>query len=60
MTATNPAKLFGFDHKGRLAEGCDADLLLVDLEREHTLRATDLFYRNRHSAYIDAHFIGSV
>jgi allantoinase len=61
MTALGPAKLFGLDdRKGRLAAGADADLVLVDPEAEFTLAAGDLFYRNRHSAYVGAHFVGSV
>jgi allantoinase len=61
MTASGPARLFGFDdRKGRLLAGADADLVLVDPEAEFTLEATDLFYRNPHSAYVGAHFVGSV
>jgi len=37
-TAYNPARIFGFPQKGRLEVGADADLVLVDLEREHTLQ----------------------
>jgi dihydroorotase len=30
LTATNPAEVFGVERKGRVAEGYDADLVLVD------------------------------
>ncbi|OEO31924.1 allantoinase [Devosia insulae DS-56] len=61
MTAAAPARLFGFgDRKGRLAVGADADLVLVDPKAAFVLAANDLFYRNRHSAYVGAQFTGSV
>lgn len=61
MMAAAPARLLGFDRqKGRLAPGADADLVLVDPEAEFTLQAEDLFYRNRHSAYVGTRFRGAV
>lgn len=60
MTSLGPAHLFGLARKGRLAPGADADLVLVDPDAAFTLRAEDLFYRNPHSAYVGAHFMGTV
>jgi dihydroorotase len=37
LTAHGPARVFGLSTKGRIAPGLDADLVLVDLERVHTL-----------------------
>jgi len=36
--ATNPAHIFGLSKKGTLAEGFDADIVLVDLKKERTVR----------------------
>ena len=40
LTATNPAKLFGLEGvKGNVAVGCDADLVIWDMQRQHTITA---------------------
>lgn len=61
MTSSNPARLFGFHpRKGTLEPGADADLILVDPDARFILAAGDLQYRNPHSAYVGAQFVGSV
>lgn len=61
MTATNPARIFGLgDQKGDLAPGFDADIAIVDPERQAVLTPDDLFYRNRHSAYVGSAMRGVV
>jgi dihydroorotase (multifunctional complex type) len=45
--AEGPADLFGMAHKGRIAPGCDADLTLVDLDAEWTIRDEGLHTRCR-------------
>jgi dihydroorotase (multifunctional complex type) len=37
LVATAPARVFGLDRKGTLAPGSDADIVLVDAEREWTI-----------------------
>jgi allantoinase len=46
--------------KGALAAGADADLALVELEREMTLAASELLYRHRLSPYVGRRFRGRV
>ena len=61
LLATNPARLFGvYPQKGTIAVGCDADLVIVDLNREWTLSADQLFYKNKHSAFVGYSFKGAV
>jgi allantoinase len=61
LTATNPARVFGlYPRKGAIRPGADADLVVVDPEREWTLEADELLYRNRHSAYVGSSFKGRV
>lgn len=37
LTAENPARLFGLERKGRLLPGMDADIVVVDLDRERAV-----------------------
>jgi allantoinase len=61
MLSSNPARLFGlFPQKGAIRVGSDADLVVVDLEKEWTLSAEQLFYKNKFSAYVGSTFKGQV
>jgi allantoinase len=61
MMAANPARIFGlYPQKGTLLPGADADLVVVDPDKEWTLSAEDLFYKNKHSAYTGYSFKGAV
>ena len=52
MTSLNPARLYGlYPAKGHLWPGADADLVVVDLEREWTLSLDDLFSRHKQSPF---------
>ena len=42
----NAASRFGFPGKGKIETGADADLAVVDLERERVMGAGDLFHRH--------------
>jgi allantoinase len=61
MISANPARIFGvYPQKGSLQPGADADLIVVDLDKEWILSVDQLFYKNKHSAYIGSHFKGAV
>ena len=61
MLSTNPARIFGlYPKKGTLLPGSDADLVVVDLNREWTLSPDHLFSKNKHSAFTDFRFKGAV
>ena len=51
LLATRPAERFRLGQKGEIAIGKDADVVLLDPTRPYTLRAEDLYYKNRFSAY---------
>lgn len=49
--SSNPAKLFGLKNKGSIQVGCDADLVLCDMEREYTFSQNDMHSKVKLSAY---------
>ena len=51
LTSENPARIFGVKNKGRIKEGFDADLVLVDMEKEKTVQNRDLFTKCRSSPF---------
>jgi allantoinase len=61
MLSYNPARLFGlYPHKGAIQPGADADLVVVDLDKEWILTADQLFYKNKFSAFVGESFKGQV
>ena len=51
LCSENPAKIFGIKEKGSIAKGYDADLVVVDLKKEHVVNADDLFTKCGWSPY---------
>ncbi|MDO4777026.1 MAG: allantoinase AllB [Cardiobacteriaceae bacterium] len=49
--ATEPAKRFRLQDKGELSLGKDADIVILDPNQSYTVKAEDLYYKNKFSAY---------
>ena len=58
LASYNPAKIFGFDNKGEIAVGKDADLVVIDTNNEWTVVKKDLFTKCGWSAYEGMQLIG--
>jgi allantoinase len=59
--ATRPADRFGLGtRKGRIKAGADADIVLLDPEREWTLEPSAVLTRNGRTPYAGRRFTGSV
>lgn len=55
LIAAGPAKLFGLNSKGSIAVGKDADIIFLDPTKSYTLKKSDLYYKNKISAYEGFH-----
>ncbi|WP_326696853.1 dihydroorotase family protein [Streptomyces sp. NBC_01754] len=51
LTAWNPAQRFGLGSKGTIAEGYDADIVLVDPDASWTVRAEDSFSAQEYTPF---------
>jgi allantoinase len=61
ITAEYVARRFRVSpQKGRIAPGCDADLVMVNLQESFSLQASDLLYRHAHSPYVGRKLSGRV
>ncbi len=61
MVSANPARIFGlYPRKGTIQPGSDADMVIVDSNRQWTLAEEDLHYLNQHSAFAGFQFRGRV
>ena len=58
LTASGPARIFGLTHKGRIEVGADADLIVVDPDREVTVDAAVLHSDIDYSPYQDMRLKG--
>ncbi len=56
----NPARRFNLANKGRLEVGFDADIALVRLDQDWTLKTSDLLYRHQQSPYVGSQFTARV
>ena len=52
LIATTPAKNAGLANKGQIAPGFDADLVIVDPQKEWEITSESLLYVNKISAFV--------
>ena len=60
LLATSPARLFGFERKGAIEAGRDADLVVFDPEARHAIRASDLHHTSDYTPYEGLEAAGTV
>ena len=61
MMSSNPARIFGlYPQKGSLIPGSDADLVVIDPQKEWTFTENMILSKNKHCAYVGSSFTGKV
>jgi len=60
LLATTPARLFGFDRKGAIEVGRDADIVLFDPGGRRTIRASELHHTSDYTPYEGLEVEGAV
>lgn len=61
VIASNPAKRFGlYPRKGIIQIGSDADLVLIDMDKEYTLRNEDMFTKSKITVFNDKKIKGKI
>jgi dihydroorotase len=58
LTAEEPAKIFHLGDRGFLEEGNWADLVVVDMKREHEIDSSDFFSKAKYSPFDGVHVKG--
>ncbi len=51
LTSENPAKIFGLNNRGGLEEGNWADIVVVDMKREHTIDSSSFLSKAKYSPF---------
>lgn len=61
ISSFNPSTRFGlYPKKGTIEVGSDADIVLIDLNKEYVLGIDDLEYRHKQSPYLGKRFRGTI
>ncbi len=60
LVSTQPARVFGLERKGRLAEGADGDVTLVDLKAKSKVEPENFFSKARYSPFEGFETVGRV
>ena len=61
VISTNPAKRFGlYPKKGTIQVGSDADLVIVDMNKEYTLKNEDMYTKSKITVFDGMNIRGKI
>ena len=60
LLSTKPAEILGLHKKGKIAEGMDGDLVVVDLEESYTIQPEKFVSKAKFSPFADKKVKGKV
>jgi len=58
LMSSNPARILALKDKGSLSEGTDADIVIIDPEKEWTYKADSIRSKSKNTPFIDWQFKG--
>lgn len=60
LMSKNPAKILGFENKGEIKEGFDADIIIIDIDKEKIVKSSEFLSRAKYSPYENMKVFGNV
>lgn len=51
MMCENPARIFNLKNKGKIEEGKDADIVILDMEKEQTIKPEEFYSKAKYSPF---------
>lgn len=60
LMSKNPAKILGLKNKGEIKEGYDADIIIIDKDKEKTVKSKEFFSRAKYSPYENMTVFGDI
>ena len=60
LMSKNPANALGLKNKGEIKEGYDADIIIIDKEKEKTIKSSEFISRAKYSPYEDMPVFGEI
>lgn len=60
LTCTNPAKIFGMEHKGTIEVGKDADILILEMDEKDKIDVDEFYSKAKYSPFEGWRTVGKV
>ncbi|MDO5825964.1 MAG: dihydroorotase family protein [Methanosphaera sp.] len=58
LTSLNPSRIFNIENKGKLQKGYDADICVIDLDKEGTVDVDEFYTRGKYTPFEGLEYVG--